>query len=85
MGRERDGQKKKSYGDFVDPMELDLDALAAPPPPFPPEVVPVLIEEQWVECDKCQKWRLLPPGSSVPPENIPWCVRERGTMQRACL
>ena len=32
----------------------------------------VLIEELWVTCDRCDKWRLLPPGSIKPSENIPW-------------
>lgn len=30
---------------------------------------PVLIEENWVCCDKCQKWRLLPLGTN--PDNLP--------------
>ncbi|XP_019176898.1 PREDICTED: uncharacterized protein LOC109172205 [Ipomoea nil] len=34
----------------------------APPAPF-------LIEEDWVQCDKCQKWRLLPQG--MKPDHLP--------------
>lgn len=30
---------------------------------------PVLIEENWVCCDKCQKWRLLPIGTN--PDHLP--------------
>ncbi|XP_031131223.1 uncharacterized protein LOC116032675 [Ipomoea triloba] len=35
----------------------------APPAPF------LLIEEDWVLCDKCQKWRLLPQG--MKPDHLP--------------
>lgn len=45
------------------PLELEL----AP-------VAPVVIEEDWVCCDRCQKWRLLPYGTK--PEQLPenwWC------------
>ncbi|XXG54190.1 hypothetical protein AAC387_Pa03g2137 [Persea americana] len=41
---------------------LASDAIAAP-------VDPVVIKENWVGCDKCQKWRLLPFG--VNPDNLP--------------
>lgn len=34
-----------------------------------PPVAPVVIEEDWVACDKCQKWRLLPYGTK--PEHLP--------------
>ncbi|PON96624.1 Spastin [Trema orientale] len=41
----------------------------AAPPPGPP--VPVLHEEKenWVCCDKCQRWRLLPTGTN--PDDLP--------------
>ncbi|KAJ8573827.1 hypothetical protein K7X08_010338 [Anisodus acutangulus] len=32
-------------------------------------VAPVVIEEDWVACDKCEKWRLLPYGTK--PEHLP--------------
>lgn len=32
-------------------------------------VAPVLIEEHWVGCDRCEKWRLLPYGTT--PEQLP--------------
>ncbi|XP_030532552.1 cysteine-tryptophan domain-containing zinc finger protein 7-like isoform X2 [Rhodamnia argentea] len=35
----------------------------------PPAVDPVLIEENWVGCDKCRKWRLLPFGKN--PNDLP--------------
>lgn len=40
----------------------------------PPGAVPV-VEEFWVSCDKCQKWRLLPPGTD--PKSLPrkWICR----------
>lgn len=41
---------------------LTTDAIAAP-------VDPVVIEENWVGCDRCQKWRLLPFG--VNPNHLP--------------
>ncbi|KAK6940935.1 Zinc finger, CW-type, partial [Dillenia turbinata] len=34
-----------------------------------PPVAPVVIEENWVCCDKCQKWRLLPIGTN--PDSLP--------------
>ncbi|KAK4372550.1 hypothetical protein RND71_007934 [Anisodus tanguticus] len=34
-----------------------------------PPVAPVVIEEDWVACDKCEKWRLLPYGTK--PEHLP--------------
>lgn len=40
-----------------------------------PEAQLILIEELWVTCDRCDKWRLLPPGSIKPSENIPWWVK----------
>ncbi|KAG6664314.1 cysteine-tryptophan domain-containing zinc finger protein 7-like isoform X1 [Carya illinoinensis] len=35
----------------------------------PTMAVPVVIEEHWVQCDRCQKWRLLPYGTK--PEQLP--------------
>ncbi|CBI32242.3 unnamed protein product, partial [Vitis vinifera] len=35
----------------------------------PAAVAPVVIEENWVCCDKCQKWRLLPIG--INPDHLP--------------
>ncbi|KAH7517109.1 hypothetical protein FEM48_Zijuj09G0027500 [Ziziphus jujuba var. spinosa] len=35
----------------------------------PATVAPVVIEESWVCCDKCQKWRLLPLGTN--PDHLP--------------
>ena len=41
----------------------------------PAAVAPVVIEENWVCCDSCQKWRLLPFGKK--PEHLPekWLCR----------
>lgn len=35
----------------------------------PPMAGPVVIEEDWVQCDRCQTWRLLPIGTK--PEQLP--------------
>ncbi|XAR57106.1 hypothetical protein NMG60_11025132 [Bertholletia excelsa] len=35
----------------------------------PTSMAPVLIEENWVACDHCQKWRLLPYGTK--PDQLP--------------
>ncbi|XP_054791536.1 cysteine-tryptophan domain-containing zinc finger protein 3-like isoform X2 [Prosopis cineraria] len=35
----------------------------------PVTVPPAVIEEFWVQCDKCQKWRILPPGTN--PKSLP--------------
>ena len=35
----------------------------------PPMAPPVVIEEDWVQCDRCQTWRLLPIGTK--PEQLP--------------
>ncbi|KAM3707663.1 hypothetical protein ACB094_02G042500 [Castanea mollissima] len=35
----------------------------------PPMAAPVVIEEDWVQCDRCQTWRLLPIGTK--PEQLP--------------
>lgn len=36
-------------------------------------VAPVTIDENWVQCDSCEKWRLLPYGTK--PDQLPdeWC------------
>lgn len=39
------------------------------PDMVPATVDPVLINESWVACDKCSKWRLLPPG--INPDDLP--------------
>lgn len=62
--------------------QLNSEKLAKNPPPgsVPPVdgppllseqaiVAPVLIAEDWVCCDRCQKWRLLPYGTK--PEQLP--------------
>ncbi|KAL2345391.1 hypothetical protein Fmac_006676 [Flemingia macrophylla] len=35
----------------------------------PAIIPPVVIEDNWVQCDKCHKWRLLPVGTN--PDNLP--------------
>ncbi|KAG1668990.1 hypothetical protein FOA52_000583 [Chlamydomonas sp. UWO 241] len=56
-------------------------------PGAPVEAVPaaVLIEELWAQCDKCQKWRLLPPGSTPPSDNVPWfCTLNPDILRNRC-
>ncbi|XP_065863608.1 cysteine-tryptophan domain-containing zinc finger protein 7-like isoform X2 [Euphorbia lathyris] len=50
----------------ISPAQNALASEVAPPAPNPN---PVLIEENWVCCDSCQKWRLLPYGTL--PEHLP--------------
>ncbi|KAL8166376.1 hypothetical protein V2J09_007875 [Rumex salicifolius] len=35
----------------------------------PTETAPVVIQEDWVQCDKCQTWRLLP--HNIKPDDLP--------------
>ncbi|KAI9122861.1 hypothetical protein K1719_005750 [Acacia pycnantha] len=48
------------------------------------EAAPQLIEEDWVCCDRCQKWRLLPVG--IKPDQLPekWLCsdRKQGKLKR---
>ncbi|KAK6937422.1 Zinc finger, CW-type [Dillenia turbinata] len=54
---------QKAVSNVAPKMEHGPATDAAPP------VMPVVIEENWVCCDKCQKWRLLPIGTN--PESLP--------------
>ncbi|KAI4365685.1 hypothetical protein MLD38_021650 [Melastoma candidum] len=54
---------KEEVGDKYD----EISAPVAPEVP-PAPAAPVFIED-WVCCDKCQKWRLLPPGKN--PDDFP--------------
>ncbi|CAK7340692.1 unnamed protein product [Dovyalis caffra] len=47
----------------------DINDVAPLACPLPMEVAPFLIEENWVCCDKCHKWRLLPYGTN--PDQLP--------------
>ncbi|KAJ6918227.1 hypothetical protein NC651_012459 [Populus alba x Populus x berolinensis] len=47
----------------------DINGGAPSAGPLPMEVAPYLIEENWVCCDKCHKWRLLPYGTN--PDQLP--------------
>lgn len=48
-------------------------------------IVPVLVEDVWVQCDNpdCKKWRKLPPGSKPPPDDVEWCAAASGERLRA--
>lgn len=73
--KERSGGKKpNSLSTFDAPLKVDLNdtALMENGPNlnvFPTEAAPVVIEENWVACDKCHKWRLLPYGTN--PDHLP--------------
>ncbi|KAK4766934.1 hypothetical protein SAY86_014685 [Trapa natans] len=64
---ESDTKLKERVGDKlatkVSPPEVPL--IVSPPA----SMAPVLIKENWVCCDKCEKWRLLPVGKD--PKNLP--------------
>ncbi|KAK4750381.1 hypothetical protein SAY87_027830 [Trapa incisa] len=47
--------------------EMDFDATHDVAPPT--SVAPFMIQENWVCCDKCEKWRLLPVGKD--PSSLP--------------
>lgn len=86
MAPKKKGKKRAGSSDFdealSDDFSDDLDrklptpapALPPPAPALAPVAAPVLIEELWAQCDRCQKWRLLPPGTPPPPDNVPWCA-----------
>jgi hypothetical protein len=42
--------------------------------------VPVIVEDVWAQCDRCNKWRRLPPGSVVD-ETRSWCAALRAATQ----
>ncbi|CAM8987832.1 unnamed protein product [Rhodiola kirilowii] len=58
-------ESHKKTGSHAAPLVSYLVPDAPPPAPAPP----LLIEEHWVCCDKCQKWRLLPAGKL--PDSLP--------------
>jgi hypothetical protein len=73
MGRKKSkkGSDDDDDDDFDEKFSDDMnDILPAPPPLLPAPLV--VIEELWAQCDRCQKWRLLPPGTTPPPDNVPW-------------
>ncbi|GAX78947.1 hypothetical protein CEUSTIGMA_g6387.t1 [Chlamydomonas eustigma] len=86
MGRKKSkkGSDDDDDDDFDDKFSDDMDdILPAPPPPAPAPLV--LIEELWAQCDRCQKWRLLPPGTTPPPDNVPWfCTLNPDRMRNSC-
>ncbi|KAK9288449.1 hypothetical protein L1049_016906 [Liquidambar formosana] len=77
-----DKSKERSNGKKVDNQSMSnvsfKEAPNAGPPPMengltsqmvPAAAAPVVIEDNWVCCDRCQKWRLLPFGTK--PEQLP--------------
>lgn len=75
-----DKPKEKLSGKKIDNRFVSKDAphscqptmengLASEVVPAAAAAAPIVIEENWVCCDKCQKWRLLPFGTK--PEQLP--------------
>ncbi|CAO2824492.1 unnamed protein product [Amaranthus hypochondriacus] len=56
------GVKVRGSSNFVSVQE-NFQPISEPAP------IPVVEDDNWVLCDKCQKWRLFPPGSKV--DNLP--------------
>lgn len=43
------------------------------PAPAPPAEQPIeIVEDPWVCCERCNKWRRLPPGTPLPDDDEPW-------------
>ncbi|XP_024517477.1 LOW QUALITY PROTEIN: uncharacterized protein LOC9651828 [Selaginella moellendorffii] len=86
-GKARGGKSKgvKRSKDFSEPLPLEMTdcsdiKFSEPPlqlqqPVAPPDVVPLppaIINENWVECDDCHTWRLLPPTMDPPKQSDRW-------------
>ncbi|KAJ6974309.1 hypothetical protein D5086_024100 [Populus alba] len=64
------GDKKSSFvSTSKENLRGDINDVAPLAGPLPTEVPTFLIEEDWVCCDKCHKWRLLPYGTN--PNQLP--------------
>ncbi|KAI5566418.1 hypothetical protein BDE02_13G018500 [Populus trichocarpa] len=64
------GDKKSSFvSTSKESLRGDINDVAPLAGPLPTEVPTFLIEEDWVCCDKCHKWRLLPYGTN--PNQLP--------------
>ncbi|XP_011023642.1 PREDICTED: uncharacterized protein LOC105125054 isoform X2 [Populus euphratica] len=64
------GDKKSSFvSTSKENLRGDINDVAPLAGPLPTEVPTFLIEEDWVCCDKCHKWRLLPYGTN--PRQLP--------------
>ncbi|KAL6759410.1 CW-type zinc finger-domain-containing protein [Haematococcus lacustris] len=75
-GRGRGRGKGRAGGsDAFRPLPLPLEA------PLP---MPILLEEVWVQCDACQKWRRLPPGTIVEEDGAWFCNQNPDKAQASC-
>ena len=76
MGPRKKSKKGSDDDDdgLLDDEPFDEEDILPPKAPVvaPLPVAPVLIEELWAQCERCDKWRLLPPGTTPPPDNVPW-------------
>ncbi|KAJ6762732.1 CW-TYPE ZINC FINGER [Salix purpurea] len=64
------GDKKTSFiSTSKENLRGDINDVAPLARPLPTEVPTFLIQEDWVCCDKCHKWRLLPYGTN--PNQLP--------------
>ncbi|KAL8047692.1 hypothetical protein ABFS82_07G016800 [Erythranthe guttata] len=70
--KERSSNQNYFEAQIAEPRDAPAPAPTPAPAPAPaldpalaPAPAPVLIEENWVGCDRCEKWRLLPNGRSA--------------------
>ncbi|XP_021742511.1 uncharacterized protein LOC110708641 [Chenopodium quinoa] len=72
--KDKSSSNKTSSAAIGGPNMGDLHGVKVPVGDVPPvENPPVVTLEDWVECDKCHKWRLLPLGMSAGSfENMKW-------------
>ena len=53
-------------------------------PPLPAEAAPAGPDSEWVQCDLCQKWRIVKCVEIESlPDNSPWCAPPRISAARA--
>lgn len=72
--KERSGSKKSSFPSTYEGHQevskpFAMTGNGSTSGALPTEVAPVVIQENWVCCDKCHKWRLLPYGEN--PDCLP--------------
>eukprot|EP00892_Ulva_mutabilis_P004996 jgi/Ulvmu1/2869/UM146_0011.1 len=46
--------------------------------------LPMIVEESWVACDSCGKWRRLPPSTNIDPNSSWYCWQHPDPNQKSC-